>query len=216
MKLLFLVSSSGGNLKFFHLALIQRKIQNLTLFVIADRECDAINYCITNGIHFQIIDYSIQSPGSLLKYIKQIAPDLVITTWNKIIDSKTLNYFPNKFINLHYSLLPAFKGMIGRNPIKEAQKLGCKYIGSTTHFVSEEVDGGEIISQAIIKNEGEFDYIVNQVFRSGCLQLLNSILLHSKKNLIPYHTNKNWQYSPDLIFDNKIFDEQFWQTLSKA
>lgn len=48
------------------------------------------------------------------------------------------------FINLHPSLLPAFKG---KNAIEEAYNYGVKVTGVSVHYASEEVDGGEIIAQ---------------------------------------------------------------------
>ena len=51
-------------------------------------------------------------------------------------------------VNIHPSLLPAFKGM---NAQKQAIKYGVKYSGCTMHYVNEEIDGGEIIDQSFVK-----------------------------------------------------------------
>ena len=48
-----------------------------------------------------------------------------------------------RFINIHPSLLPEFRGL---NAIKRAYNSGCKVTGVTVHYVEEEVDTGEIIA----------------------------------------------------------------------
>ena len=50
-------------------------------------------------------------------------------------------------LNIHPSLLPAFKGL---NPHAQALQAGVKISGCTVHFVSEELDGGPIIAQAAV------------------------------------------------------------------
>jgi phosphoribosylglycinamide formyltransferase 1 len=50
-------------------------------------------------------------------------------------------------LNIHPSLLPAFKGL---NPQAQALAAGVKISGCTVHFVSEAVDGGPIIAQAAV------------------------------------------------------------------
>ena len=47
-------------------------------------------------------------------------------------------------INLHPSLLPLFKGA---NAIKESYQSDMKVAGVSIHYVSEELDGGQIIAQ---------------------------------------------------------------------
>ena len=56
-----------------------------------------------------------------LNYINKIVH--IITNWHKIIDPVTVNLYCDKFINLHYSLLPSFGGLIGVAPVeKHTQK----------------------------------------------------------------------------------------------
>ena len=55
--------------------------------------------------------------------------------------------FSGRIINIHPSLLPAFPGL---NVQKRALEHGARFSGCTVHFVNEEVDGGPIISQAVV------------------------------------------------------------------
>jgi phosphoribosylglycinamide formyltransferase 1 len=50
-------------------------------------------------------------------------------------------------LNIHPSLLPAFKGL---NPQAQALAAGVKISGCTVHFVTEDLDGGPIIAQAAV------------------------------------------------------------------
>ncbi|CAM2823764.1 phosphoribosylglycinamide formyltransferase [Helicobacter burdigaliensis] len=54
-------------------------------------------------------------------------------------------------INIHPSLLPLFKGAHG---IEESFKSSMKVGGVSVHRVSEELDGGELIAQAVMAKEG--------------------------------------------------------------
>ena len=65
----------------------------------------------------------------------------------QILGSKFIQAFPEKIINIHPSLLPAFPGL---NVQKKALEHGVKFSGCTVHFVNEEIDGGPIILQSTV------------------------------------------------------------------
>lgn len=69
----------------------------------------------------------------------------VLAGYMRILPEKVLNL--GKFINIHPSLLPKFKGM---NAIEQAYVSGDKETGVTVHFVTSEVDSGEIIVQKTV------------------------------------------------------------------
>ena len=59
--------------------------------------------------------------------------------------------FPNRIINIHPSLLPAFRGA---HAIEQALEYGVKVFGVTIHYVDGELDGGRIIAQRAFPYEG--------------------------------------------------------------
>jgi len=69
---------------------------------------------------------------------------MLLAGFMRIIPNKLIKKYPMKFINIHPSLLPSFKG-------KEAQKdafdYGVKVSGCTVHFIDEGIDTGPIIMQ---------------------------------------------------------------------
>ena len=62
----------------------------------------------------------------------------------RVVKEPLLRAFPNRIINIHPSLLPAFKGL---RAWEQALAAGVTETGCTVHFVNEEVDGGAIIAQ---------------------------------------------------------------------
>jgi len=83
-----------------------------------------------------------------------------------------------KAINLHPSLLPLFKG---GNAIKESFDSPMKVAGISVHYVSEELDGGEIIAQRCFeKSEG----MCFEDFEAKIHALEHELLPQSVKNLL--------------------------------
>lgn len=72
-------------------------------------------------------------------------PDLVVLAGFMSILTRTfLDRFPDRVINLHPSLLPAFPGIAA---IEQALEWGARQTGVTVHFAEEEVDAGPPILQ---------------------------------------------------------------------
>jgi len=218
-KVVFLASGNGGNFKFLYLAIQHKIIPKLNLYVIADRDCGSIQFAQKNKIENKIINYTRNSPESLINALTEISPDIIITNWHKIIDEKTVSLFSGKLVNLHYSLLPTFSGLIGIEPISRAYKQGCQFIGATCHFVDDGVDTGNIISQSVFTiSHIKFDDAVKLMFETGCLILLNSILMivsQSKPPEQPSNMN-NVLFSPPLTFETSKFSKDFWRELASV
>lgn len=73
---------------------------------------------------------------------------IVLAGWMRIISNRLIDAFPNKIINIHPSLLPKFKGL---NVIERAMEAGETHTGCTVHYVTEELDSGDVILQAKVR-----------------------------------------------------------------
>jgi phosphoribosylglycinamide formyltransferase 1 len=69
---------------------------------------------------------------------------VILAGFMRLITSVLLDAYPNRIVNLHPSLLPAFPGV---DAGKQAFDYGCKVTGCTVHFVSAEMDSGPVIAQ---------------------------------------------------------------------
>jgi phosphoribosylglycinamide formyltransferase-1 len=82
-------------------------------------------------------------------------PDLVVLAgFMRIIGAEILEPFRGRIINLHPSLLPLYRGT---DTYRRAIDAGDSKHGASIHFVTEELDGGPIISQVAIPIEADDD-----------------------------------------------------------
>ena len=71
----------------------------------------------------------------------------------RLLSPYFVNEFPNKIINIHPSLLPAFPGLDAQ---RQAFEAGIKQTGCTVHFVDEHLDHGPVILQRMVEvNDGD-------------------------------------------------------------
>jgi phosphoribosylglycinamide formyltransferase 1 len=73
---------------------------------------------------------------------------VVLAGYMALLDAAFLARFPQRVINVHPALLPAFPGM---HAIEDALEYGVKVFGVTVHFVDEGVDTGPVITQRALE-----------------------------------------------------------------
>ena len=88
--------------------------------------------------------FELEIINTLVNYDVEL---VVMAGWMKIVTPFFINKFKNKIINIHPSLLPAYKG---GSAIKDSLINGSKITGCSVHFVEEEVDSGSLIMQAAL------------------------------------------------------------------
>jgi len=69
---------------------------------------------------------------------------VVLAGYMRVVKEPLLGAFPQRIINIHPSLLPAFKGL---RAWEQALAARVKETGCTVHFVNQDIDAGEIIGQ---------------------------------------------------------------------
>lgn len=83
---------------------------------------------------------------ALREMIDRHDPRLVVLAgFMRVLGADFINHFAGRLINVHPSLLPAFRGL---NTHARALAADARQHGASVHFVSNEVDGGPIIVQA--------------------------------------------------------------------
>ena len=72
---------------------------------------------------------------------------IVLAGYMRILSNTFVQTFPEKIINIHPSLLPAFSGA---HAVRDALNYGVKVTGCTVHLVDEELDSGPILAQITV------------------------------------------------------------------
>ena len=211
----FLVSGGGGTMKFIDKAIHHLSLPYNISCAIADRECGAINYCISNSIPSIVLHNWKEDDITIEHTLQMYSPDIVITTVHKKISQEIIMSSQAIFINLHYSLLPAYGGVIGFKTLALAKEKQAKIIGVTTHHVTDELDGGNIIAQAAMPVDWSdtLESIGDKIFRMACLTILNTIIRIFNPVETDIENPKDTIYSPKLCFPEDGFSDSFWNSL---
>jgi phosphoribosylglycinamide formyltransferase-1 len=84
----------------------------------------------------------------LLEELRKRSVDFVcLAGFLRLLSATFIRQYPNRILNIHPSLLPAFPGLDAQH---QALQHGVKITGCTVHFVDEELDAGPIILQTAV------------------------------------------------------------------
>jgi len=84
----------------------------------------------------------------IVKVLKEHEVDLVcLAGYMRLLSPYFVAAFPDRILNIHPSLLPAFPGLESQ---RQALQYGVKFAGCTVHFVDENLDAGPIVLQAVV------------------------------------------------------------------
>lgn len=72
---------------------------------------------------------------------------VIMAGWMRIVTDALLDAYSGRILNIHPSLLPAFRGL---HAVEQALAAGVKISGCTVHVVTETLDHGPIIAQAAV------------------------------------------------------------------
>ncbi len=149
-----LVSGSGTNLQALVEAASSGWLRTEIAAVISNRpDAPALERAAQARIPryaFDHTDYPDRSSfdTALTEAVTSYTPDLVVLAgFMRLLTKEFVTHWWGRLINLHPSLLPAFRGLRTHERVLEA---GCKIHGTTAHFVTAETDSGPIIAQAAL------------------------------------------------------------------
>lgn len=173
-KIALLVSGNGSNLQ----VLIDKQNQlNIQIVCVISNKQNA--YALTraknaniptfvidkddNGKNYKRIEFEKKA----LEILRELQPDLVVLAgFMKILTPLFINGVNNELniamINLHPSLLPYYKGLDTHKRVLQA---GEKYHGCSVHLVTEALDAGAIIAQAVtqVRHNETNDELQNRI-----------------------------------------------------
>jgi phosphoribosylglycinamide formyltransferase 1 len=145
-----LASGSGTNLR----AILERGVP--VVVVIADRPCAALDVARAAGVTAELIERDDFGPTfDRLAYTHRVVDALVaagvelvaMAGFGTVLEKPIHDAFPNRILNTHPALLPAFKGW---HAVPAALEAGVKITGCTVHYATLEVDEGPILAQEAV------------------------------------------------------------------
>jgi phosphoribosylglycinamide formyltransferase-1 len=193
IKTAILISGRGSNMKALIDASMKKDFPSEISLVISNKK-NALGLEIAreSGIEEIFVDH--KNFASREEFDKKISEEIqkknceviCLAGFMRLLSEDFINKWKNKIINIHPSLLPAFKGA---NAVFDALNSGVKISGCTVHFVTKKMDSGPIIAQSeveifdhdsveslserILKEEHK---IYPEALKTLCLGLRNSTL----------------------------------------
>lgn len=124
------------------------------------------------------------SEEAQLKLLREHKIDFIVfARYMQIVTDDFIAHFPNKIINIHHSFLPAF---VGPKPYHSAHERGVKIIGSTAHYVTNELDAGPIIVQDVqrITHKDSVKDLIRKGRQGEKYVLSEAIRLHLERKIL--------------------------------
>ena len=152
-RIVVLASGRGSNLEALIASIKAGSINGEIVCVISDY-ADAIALYVArrDSIATAVVDAqtnffdSVHFETALIDNIQKQQPDLILLAgFMKILSPHFVETFEGHILNIHPSLLPAYKGLDTHRRVLEA---GEQLHGCSVHFVTSELDGGPVIIQA--------------------------------------------------------------------
>lgn len=154
IRLAVLASGRGSNLQAIIDAVGRGELPVKLVLVLSDNpRAQALERARTAGIPTVVVrreDYRSRRDFNLeiLRWLRRYQVDLVaLAGYMRVLSPEVVRAYPNRIMNIHPSLLPAFPGLEAQ---RQALEYGVKVTGCTVHFVDEGVDTGPIIIQRAV------------------------------------------------------------------
>jgi phosphoribosylglycinamide formyltransferase 1 len=152
-KLGILLSGRGSNFEAIADSIKAGKLHAEIAIVISNRaDAPGLESAKRRGLNAQLIPSKgrvrEEHDADVIMALKHAQVDLIcLAGYMRLLSPEFIRAFPNRIINIHPSLLPAFPGMDAQ---KQALEYGVKVTGCTVHFVDEHLDHGAIILQKTV------------------------------------------------------------------
>jgi phosphoribosylglycinamide formyltransferase 1 len=159
MKIGILISGRGSNMVALVDAVKSGEIPDSEIAIVVSDKADApgLEKARERGVETVAIErYGRKREdhdAEIAAKLKEKRVDLVcLAGYMRLLSPRFIKDFPDRIINIHPSLLPAFPGLDAQ---KQAFDHGVKITGCTVHFVNEDLDAGRIILQRAVEVKDE-------------------------------------------------------------
>lgn len=154
MKIGILISGRGSNMMALVDAVQSGEIPDSEVAVVISDKADAAGLAKANerGVETVVIERigrtREEHDAAIIAELQKREIELVcLAGYMRLLSPDFIRAFPDRIINIHPSLLPAFPGLDAQ---KQAIDFGVKVTGCTVHFVDEDLDNGPIILQKAV------------------------------------------------------------------
>lgn len=128
----------------------------------------------------------LKAEEKIMTIIKKFDVDLIVLArYMRILSPNFVWRYPNRIINIHPSLLPAFPGAFA---YVQAYERGAKIVGCTAHYVTEDLDQGPIIFQDAfaIEEKETLESLKKKGQKLEAATLLQAVKMHLEGRLEVY------------------------------
>ena len=152
-KLGILLSGRGSNFDAIADSIQAKRLPAEIAIVISNRaEAPGLESARRRGLNARLIASKGRTredhDAEVVAALQQAQVDFVcLAGYMRLLSPAFIRAFPNRILNIHPSLLPAFPGLDAQ---KQAVEYGVKVSGCTVHFVDEHLDHGAIILQKTV------------------------------------------------------------------
>ena len=160
-RLGILLSGRGSNFLAIAQAITQGQISNAGIAVVISNRRDAPGIAAARSAGFatEVIEprgrQRAEHDAEIVATLQAHKVDLVcLAGYMRLLSAEFVRAFPQRILNIHPSLLPAFPGLDAQ---LQALKYGVTVSGCTVHFVDEELDHGVIVLQKTVPVLAEDD-----------------------------------------------------------
>ena len=156
LRLAVLASGSGSNFQALVEALRNEPRLEVVLLIVNRPGCGARKRAEELDVPCQLIDHTRFDSreavdAAVVQALQNAAVELVVMAgWMRIVTPALISPFQGRLLNIHPSLLPAFRGM---HAIRQALVAGVSQTGCTVHEVVEDVDAGPVLGQQAVPIE---------------------------------------------------------------
>ena len=149
-----LLSGRGSNFAAIAENIAQGRLKGCEIAVVISNKADAAGLAIARERRLKAV--AVEARGrkraehdaEIISTLREHQVDLIILAgYMRLLSPEFVQAFPQRILNIHPSLLPAFPGLDAQ---EQALIYGVQVAGCTVHFVDEELDHGVIVLQRAV------------------------------------------------------------------